>query len=288
MLTIKTWRDPYDSGFSPTRPKEISLEPGLTVLVGCNGAGKSTLLLNIKDEMKHQNIPCHFYDNLQSGGSRSITEALYDHNIGLGATLMTVSEGEAIKINFGQLSAKFKRFLQDGFFDTRSNRFAKLFQDKEIEISNKRVLLFDAVDSGLSVDSIVEIKSLFDLILKDANELNIELYLIISANEYELARNVDCFDVNEGKYLRFTDYEDYRSFILKSRSKKEKRIDRQAIWFEKKKQKEEQARTKRKEKYEPLIAEIKKKAEEEGRELTWRERCKISDCERIIENNTWR
>ena len=66
-MKIETWRDPYDAGFSPTKPKEIELNSGLTVLVGCNGAGKSTLLLNIKEYVKGQNIPCYYYDNLSSG-----------------------------------------------------------------------------------------------------------------------------------------------------------------------------------------------------------------------------
>lgn len=55
MLKIKTWRDPYDAGFSTTRPKEISINEGLTVLVGCNGAGKTTLLMNIKDQCRTDN-----------------------------------------------------------------------------------------------------------------------------------------------------------------------------------------------------------------------------------------
>jgi len=288
MLTIKTWRDPYESGFTPTRPKEITIEPGLTVLVGCNGAGKSTLLLNIKEEMKKQDIPCHYYDNLRNGGSNSLESAFYRGDMDLGVSLWTASEGEAIKINFGQLSTKFKRFLKDGFFDSKSNRFAKIFSkaldnEEEKEICNKRVLLFDAVDSGLSVDSIVEIKSVFDLILEDAKTLGVEMYLIISANEYELARKSRCFDVNEGKYIEFTDYEAYRSFIIKSRAKKEKRIEKQAIWYEKKRQKEEAALMKRKEKYEPMIEAIKSAAEKEGRELTWIEKRKIDDYKRIIE-----
>ena len=242
MITIKTWRDPYESGFSPTRLKEVSFEPGLTVLVGCNGAGKTTLLQNVRDEMKKQNIPYHLYDNLKDGNSTSIAEAFFFGNSELGAALCYSSEGEAIKINFGQLSTKFKRFLQDGFFDTKSNRLARIFQDEseEKEVSNKRVLLFDAVDSGLSVDSIVEIKSVFDLILQDAKEFGVEVYLIISANEYELARGTNCFDVNEGKYVTFADYEDYRSFIIKSRKKKEKRIEKQAVWFEKKRKREKE------------------------------------------------
>lgn len=31
MITIKTWRDPYESGFSPTKLKEVMFEPGVTV-----------------------------------------------------------------------------------------------------------------------------------------------------------------------------------------------------------------------------------------------------------------
>ena len=56
MLTIKTWRDPYDSGFSPTKPTSIQIETGLSVLVGCNGAGKTTLLQNIKEEINIKNL----------------------------------------------------------------------------------------------------------------------------------------------------------------------------------------------------------------------------------------
>lgn len=276
-MKIKTWRDPYESGFSPTRPKEIVLEPGISVLVGCNGAGKTTLLYNIKEEMKKQNIPCYLYDNLKDGGSSSMSEALFRGNTELGVALLCSSEGETTKINLNQLSTKFKRFLQNGFLIRGYDEVVKK------DVCNKRVLLFDAVDSGLSVDSIVELKALFDLILQDAKELGVDVYLIISTNEYELARNTKCFDVNEGKYIEFSDYEEYRSFILKSRAKKEKRIKRQKIWFEKKKRKEEEALAKRKEKYEPLIAKIKKTAEDECRELNWREKHEIDNYKRIIE-----
>ena len=59
MREIKTWRDPYCEGWSICRPRQIELQLGLTVLVGCNGAGKTTflhilvylliILLNIKN-----------------------------------------------------------------------------------------------------------------------------------------------------------------------------------------------------------------------------------------------
>lgn len=287
MLTIKTWRDPYESGFSPTKPTSIQFEPGITVLVGCNGAGKTTLLRNIKEQMKKESIPYVFYDNLHSGGGNSISSAFYFGNMDLGIDLWTSSEGEAIKINFGQASTKFKRFLKDGFYDTVNNRLARsLNKDKEEkEVSDIRVMLFDAVDSGLSVDSIVEIKSVFELILKDAKQLGMETYIIISANEYELARNSNCFDVNKGRYIKFKDYEAYRAFIINSRKVKEKRIEKQKIWLENKRKREEEALAKRKEKYEPLINEIKETAHRENRDLTWKERDKIREYESMIENN---
>ena len=288
MLTIKTWRDPYESGFSPTKPTSIQFEPGITVLVGCNGAGKTTLLRNIKEQMKKESIPYVFYDNLHSGGSNSISSAFYFGNMDLGIDLWTSSEGEAIKINFGQASTKFKRFLKDGFYDTMNNRLARsLNKDKEEkEVSDIRVMLFDAVDSGLSVDSIVEIKSVFELILEDAKQLGMETYIIISANEYELARNSNCFDVNKGRYIKFKDYEAYRAFIINSRKTKEKRIEKQKIWFENKRKREEEALAKRKEEYEPLINEIKETAHRENRDLTWKERDKIREYESMIENNS--
>lgn len=286
MIQIKTWRDPYDSGFSPTKPTTINIEEGLTVLVGCNGAGKTTLLNNIKEEMKKQNIPCNLYDNLRDGGSNSLSEAFFNENIELGASLWTASEGEAIKINFGNSSTKIREFLKTGFYNSKSNRFARLFSDKKEpeEVGNQRVLLFDAVDSGLSVDSIVEVKEVFNLILEDAKQFGVETYIVISANEYELARGSNCFDVNAGRYIKFNDYEDYRTFILKSRKAKEKRIEKQKIWFENKRKKEEEALAKRKAKYEPLIADIKEKAAQENRELTWREKSQISEYERKIED----
>lgn len=284
MLTIKTWRDPYDSGFSPTRPKEIILDEGITILVGCNGAGKSTLLKNIKSEMKKEKIPCHLYDNLNSGGSSSISEALFYGDSSLGASLWTSSEGEAIKINLGELSNKIKKFLREGFFDTKANRIARIFKDELENItSNIRVLLFDAIDSGLSVDSIVEVKEFFNLILNDAKEVGVEIYIIISANEYELARKSNCFDVNNGKYIQFKDYEEYRSFIIKNREKKERRIKRQEEWYKKQREKEEKEKQKREKEYGPLIKEIKEKAKEENRELTWEESNRIRDYESMIE-----
>ena len=238
-MIIKTWRDPYNAGFTPTRPKEIELKTGLTVLVGCNGAGKSTLLLNIKESCKINNIPYLSYDNLTDGGSNALSALFADGDIVGGANLWSSSEGECIKTNLGRKTKLFQEFIDKGIVNDKAYRFAKIFSDKEDVIKSKdRVFLFDAIDSGLSVDSIVEVKSLFNVVINDFKDSDRNIYIVITANEYELARNSECFDVNTGKYIRFKDYEDYREFIIHSRKRKEVRINRQVAWREKQKSKE--------------------------------------------------
>ena len=289
-MKIKTWRDPYDSGFSPTRPKEIEINNGITVLVGCNGAGKTTLLLNIKEELERNGIPVHLFNNLNDGGSDVLGKVISGYqefdcdDMSLGVSLLNASEGEAIKINLKRQSTLYDDFFKTGYFNTKKQKLKVIFSNKELEnIEDKRrFLLFDATDSGMSIDSVCELKIMFESLLEEAKKQDIELYIVITANEYELCRDANCFDVNEGKYISFKDYEDYRNFILKSRIKKEKRIDKQIKWLENRNKKNVEKLNKLKASNNEKINKIKSKAEEEGRELTYSEKIKISDLERDI------
>lgn len=265
-MIIKTWRNPYHTGFSPTKPREIEIKPGLTVLVGCNGAGKTTLLKNIHEHCQNNNIPYLHYDNLHDGGNKAIADSIRSGDLEHGASLFCSSEGESIKINISVKSSEYKEFIQNGFINNREYRLKRAFAGINSNIIDvieckDRVFLFDAVDSGLSVDSVVEIKDLFELMIDDNKNTDKNIYIIIAANEYELARNTDCFDVNTGKYIRFSDYEEYRTFILKSRSAKEKRIIQQAEWRKKEKIKELARYEKVKEKQAKLLQKHKKKYE---------------------------
>ena len=70
-------RDYYNEKEYIYNKKNIELEEGLTVLVGCNGSGKSTLLRQIKDLCKKQDIPCYYFDNLTEGGSGARSKASF-------------------------------------------------------------------------------------------------------------------------------------------------------------------------------------------------------------------
>ena len=284
-MIIKTWRDPYDAGFSPTKPKEIELKPGLTVLVGCNGAGKTTLLRNIKEHCDSAKIPCMMYDNLHDGGSNSVSSLFYSGDYATGVSLWSSSEGECIKLNVGRNSANYKEFIQNGYVNDADYRLRKLFagQDEntiDVIDSKDRVFLFDAVDSGMSVDAVVEIKALFSMMIDDKSASDRNLYIIIAANEYELARNSACFDVNAGRYIQFQDYEDYRKFIIKSRKLKETRLNQQKKWRENQKQKELKKYQKVLARQIELLAPFKKKYGEDLENVYGCDKYRIEDIQR--------
>ena len=222
----------YGENYDLYKKKTITIKEGLTVLVGCNGIGKTTLLRQIKDQLKKENIPVLSFDNLSEGGSRAVSSAGFYGDFGFMAAAMSSSEGENIVMNIGKLASNLRAFIKSGEVKGNSDALAKAFAkaihgdaiEKEQEIPNERWLLLDAIDSGLSVDNVVDIKEyLFKTIFKDAGDTKV--YIIVVANEYELARGEQCFDVYNGKYVKFADYEEYRTFVLESRKTKDARYE---------------------------------------------------------------
>lgn len=207
-------RDYYNKKEYIYNKKNIELEEGLTVLVGCNGSGKSTLLRQLKDLCKKQDIPCYYFDNLTEGGSNAREKAgFYGDTMFLVQSLCS-SEGENINLNMTNCANKIGKFV-------RNNKNAK-----------KIFILLDAIDSGLSIDYVIELKKdLFNTILSDTLRKGIETYIIISANEYEMARNEKCFLIPNMTYKTFKNYDEYRDFIIDSRNKKNKRYNHKPFEF---------------------------------------------------------
>lgn len=202
MREFKIHKDYWSSGCDIFEKDTISISPGVTVLVGCNGAGKSTLMMQLRDRLTEQKIRFLAYDNLRDGGDKATSWAGFCGDFSKMATMIQSSEGENIVINLGN-------------FAGRIGDFVKNTDQQEIWI------FFDALDSGMSIDNIVEVKSFFEFVQKNDPEKT--FYFIVSANEYEMARGENCFSVRDGEYVTFDDYEGFRSFILSSREAKDNR-----------------------------------------------------------------
>ena len=201
---FKIDNDAYGEGIKMYNKATIELVPGVTVLVGCNGAGKSTLLKQLYYMVQKENIPCVMFDNLRDGGDRArISAEFYGDMTFLGTSLCS-SEGENIRLNMQRFSDMIIKMFKGNPHDQEYWIFA------------------DAVDSGFSIDNIIELKeNLFEEIL-DVHKKK-DVYIVVSANAYEMARGENCFDVVNGRYVPIKSYEKYRSVVLKSRDKKNKR-----------------------------------------------------------------
>ena len=205
--------------------EKVTIEHGLTVLVGCNGCGKTTFLHQVRDQLKKSDVPVLYFDNLCDGGNRAMQSAAYWGDFAFAATAMSSSEGENIVLNMSKLASKIGQFVRIGEHLTRHEKMLKAItgtDDEAKKPSNERWILLDAIDSGLSVDNVVEIKEyLFKTILKDAK--NYDIYILVAANAYEMCRDEQCFDVHSGRYIQFENYEEYRNFVLDSKKIKESR-----------------------------------------------------------------
>ena len=203
MREFTIHRNPNDCGNLYYRSK-VAFEPGVTVLVGCNGCGKSTLIRQIKHRLEKEDIPYVSFDNLHDGGDRARSKAGFYGDFSFLATAMCSSEGENIVMNMHNVAREMGAL-------TKKNPEAKEFW-----------FLFDAIDSGLSIDNVVDLKEgLFETVLEHTKDK--EVYIIVSANAYEMCRGEKCFDTYLCKYVDINSYEDYRKFIFKSRERKEKR-----------------------------------------------------------------
>ena len=206
MLEYKIEKDPYDADEVLFAGKlKRSIEPGLTVLTGCNGTGKTTILHVVNDAYKYSDSHKIFrWTGLTDKGiakQRSLDMQSFD----ILASLAFSSEGEEINTNIGLLATRIGNFV-------RSN------DDKDI------IMLIDGLDSGLSIDNIIETKDFFmELLIPDIEKHGHNCYVIISANEYELAAGEKCIDARSGKEMYFESYEEYRKYILDSRKKKDRR-----------------------------------------------------------------
>ena len=224
----------YDEDYDLYKKRSITINEGVTVLVGCNGSGKTTLLHQMKDQLKKDGIPFISFDNLHDGGSRAISSAGFYGDFGFMSAAMSSSEGEGIVLSVSRLASTLREFIQTGESQTERDRFSRSFAkalwgdetEEKKEVPKERWILLDAIDSGLSVDNVVDLKGcLFKTILED--DFDGQIYIVVSANEYELCRGENCFDVYGGKYVKFSNYERFRNFILKSREIKDQRWEKE-------------------------------------------------------------
>lgn len=204
-LEIKIDRDIYERGVYLYKTGAFTFEPGLTVLIGCNGSGKTTLLKQIKKNLSSDGKPFIFFQYDRERLERDNRLTYGDANAREFFSWVSCSEGEQIMVRLESLANQIGKFV-------RENPGKDIF------------VLLDGVDSGFSIDNIIELKELlFKVIIKDFENKENDIYIVCSANSYELAADEDCIVVCTGKHRRFKTYNTYRNMIMRTREIKGRR-----------------------------------------------------------------
>lgn len=206
MKTIQIEKDPYDFGVNLFPKKNVTFEPGVTVLVGCNGSGKTTLLKELASFLRKEHIPYLKYSNMTEGGSSASGYYGFYGMTDMLARDMLSSEGERLFYNFGELAVR---------------KMAKFIRDEDDSGSNERWILLDAIDSGSSIDLIKEMKDLFQLVIDDNKQR--EIYIIVGANSFEMTRDVNALVLRNFSNKVFKTYGSFEKEIMKSKEKKNRR-----------------------------------------------------------------
>lgn len=196
-MNFERKRDYYKKNEYIFDNSEITINPGVTVLVGNNGAGKTTTLKIIKSYLEEKKIKYMLFDGAnQDNQYNSIDKALFYHDIETVSCFYQSSEGQNVILSYGQFLKKLRPYVKN--------------------CNNDLFILIDAVDSGLDIPNIIQIKNLFKNILEDAGDKDV--YIIVSTNNFEFAVNEDCLDVKTGEHISFENYEQYKKFIINSSS----------------------------------------------------------------------
>lgn len=203
MRTFKIDKNPFDYAILYDKNK-VTFEPGVTVLIGCNGCGKTTLMRTIENDLKKSNTPHVYYDNLTEGGANARSKAAFFQDFDFVGTSMCSSEGENIIMNMGRIASNMGRLVRDN------------------PQATEYWFLLDAIDSGLSIDNVLDIKEYLFKTVLEHNEGK-DVYILVSANAYEMANGEQCYDVQRCKYVNVKTYNAYRKLIIKSKERKQAR-----------------------------------------------------------------
>lgn len=199
-------------------PVKYNISPGITMLIGPNGSGKTTALSQIRSLFSTEDDLVKKWNTIEINDSirNSYSSYLYDNVYEETFTKSTWGATDHID----RVAQTFENSEGQNMYDYLYYKMNEIGQSVTKAIKNNKkgiFLLFDGLDSGLSLDVINTLrKSVLEFIIEtEKKRSNLEVYIICSANSYEFCNNYDCIDVTNQKHITFTNYEDYEKYFVK-------------------------------------------------------------------------
>lgn len=199
-------------------PIKYNINPGITMLIGPNGSGKTTALSQLRSLFSTEDDLVKKWNKLEINDSIRDLYSSYLYDNVYEETFTKSTWGATDHID--RVAQTFENSEGQNMYDYLYYKINEIGQAVTKAIKNNRkgiFLLFDGLDSGLSLDVINIIrKSVLEFIIEtEKKRSNLEVYIICSANSYEFCNNYDCIDVTNQKHITFTNYTDYEKYFVK-------------------------------------------------------------------------
>ena len=188
----------FENAYSDCESKYAAFHPNrLTIVVGRNGYGKTSFMHALENKLKTKNIPYIEWNDNSNGRSNGMSKLMWNDDLETLAQMAFHSEGEALLTSFGKFCVQRIKYQITKYPDTK-----ELF------------VLIDQIDSGLDVYMINDIKNAFKgNIIPDLKARGVTVYIVMTSNGYELARDEDCIDPVTRNHIIFNDYNHYVEYI---------------------------------------------------------------------------
>lgn len=199
-------------------PIKYDINPGITMLIGPNGSGKTTALSQLRSLFSTEDDLVKKWNKLEINDSIRDLYSSYLYDNVYEETFTKSTWGATDHID--RVAQTFENSEGQNMYDYLYYKINEIGQAVTKAIKNNKkgiFLLFDGLDSGLSLDVINTIrKSVLEFIIEtEKKRSNLEVYIICSANSYEFCNNYDCIDVTNQKHITFTNYTDYEKYFVK-------------------------------------------------------------------------
>lgn len=213
------------------REGHVDIEFGhIYAFIGCNGIGKSTLIRQICQD--NDTSLRHFARNLLDdyNGRSTFARLLSDQDEGADEpdTFYLPIDRQSRAWGFGD-TAIFEGVVS-GFMSTGESLAHDLgpclaIIKKELpRLRGKGIyILLDDLDVGTSIDVIDDERRVIDQMARDLKANGTRCAICVAANNYELARGLECISCVDLSQISFASYDEYRDFILSARRWKDAR-----------------------------------------------------------------
>lgn len=220
---FKIEKYPHEEDVKLFSKSKLEIEDNIIYcLVGCNGSGKTTLINEMINQLKEE-------------GYKNLEKKMYDFSFVFNKKEDSVVDKGYIRFdkksdNNSNENDYILNNLMGAYSSTGESIIQRYGRTLQVIVENIRKgeikdlwIFFDDCDAGTSIDMIIDIKDVINLIKEDCGKRNIIYHIILTANSFEMCKDINSISVHDFKPRTFKNYNTFKNFVLKSREIKNKR-----------------------------------------------------------------